>query len=57
MLIIHTVSRGDSVYLLSQRYQTSVDLIVQANELDQPEDLVVGQALVIPIDFYTVQSR
>ena len=54
-MIIHTVSRGDSVYLLSQRYQTSVDLIVQANELDQPEDLVVGQALVIPIDFYTVQ--
>ncbi|MBR7554267.1 LysM peptidoglycan-binding domain-containing protein [Allobacillus sp. GCM10007491] len=54
-MIIHTVSRGDSVYLLSQRYQTAVDLIVQANELDQPEDLVVGQALVIPIDSYTVQ--
>lgn len=42
-----------SIYFLN--VTISVDLIVQANELDQPEDLVVGQALVIPIDFYTVQ--
>ena len=54
-MIIHIVTQGDSIYLLSQRYQVSVDAIVQANELDQPEDLVIGQALVIPVLNYNVQ--
>ncbi|PKR77470.1 spore gernimation protein [Halalkalibacillus sediminis] len=55
-MVIHVVQRGDSIYSLANRYQTTVDQLVALNGLDQPEDLVIGQALVIPTDYYTVQS-
>lgn len=55
-LIIHTVQQGDSVYSIANQYQTTIDELVQINGLDRPEDLVIGQTLVIPTNTYTVQS-
>lgn len=55
-MLIHVVQEGESVYSIAQNYQSTVDEIVQANELDQLEDLVVGQAIVIPVRTYTVQA-
>ncbi|MGM8215742.1 LysM peptidoglycan-binding domain-containing protein [Bacillaceae bacterium W0354] len=55
-MLIHVVKSGESVFSIANNYQTTVDRIVSVNELDQPEDLVVGQALVIPAETYTVQS-
>lgn len=54
---IHVVQQGDTVTQLANTYLTSPDAIIAANELDFPDDLVVGQALVIPIvgQFYFVQ--
>ncbi|MBD3107113.1 glycoside hydrolase family 18 protein [Bacillus sp. AGMB 02131] len=54
---IHVVTPGQSVYGIAQAYNTSPDQIISANELRAPNQLVVGQALVIPItgSYYFVQ--
>ncbi|HHU07585.1 MAG TPA: LysM peptidoglycan-binding domain-containing protein [Clostridiaceae bacterium] len=49
-MVIYTVQPGDSVYAISQRYNTSPQDIILQNQLENPDRLVVGQALVIPID-------
>ncbi|MFC4766077.1 LysM peptidoglycan-binding domain-containing protein [Effusibacillus consociatus] len=46
---IHVVQRGETLWLISRRYNVTICPIVQANELPNPDQLVVGQALVIPI--------
>ncbi|RDW15272.1 spore gernimation protein [Oceanobacillus arenosus] len=54
---IHVVARGDTLFEIANTYHSSVNSIIAANELDTPSELVVGQALVIPIvgQFYFVQ--
>lgn len=54
---IHVVGPGQSLYGIAQAYNTTVDEIIRANELTNPNRLVIGQALVIPIQgqFYWVQ--
>ncbi|MGD6819145.1 glycosyl hydrolase family 18 protein [Metabacillus sp. 84] len=54
---IYTVKQGDTVYQIAFRYGTAAEDIIQANQLPNPEQLVVGQALVIPIKgrFYTIK--
>lgn len=53
---IHVVQPGQSIYSIAQTYNSTVGAIVGANELPNPDTLVVGQALVIPIigSFYWV---
>ncbi len=46
---IHVVQAGQSIYSIAQTYNTTVQDIVTANEIQNPNQLVVGQALVIPI--------
>jgi spore germination protein len=55
---IHVIQRGQSLYGIAQTYGSTVNDIVEANELPNPSDLVVGQALVIPIigSFYWVKA-
>lgn len=54
---IHVVKSGDSLYSIANTYGTTYQAINEANELDNPNQLVVGQSLVIPIigQFYYVQ--
>ncbi|MFD1019346.1 LysM peptidoglycan-binding domain-containing protein [Thalassobacillus hwangdonensis] len=54
---IHVVQSGESLFNIANLYQTTVQAISEANELETPASLVVGQALVIPINgqFYFVQ--
>ncbi|UCZ51591.1 glycoside hydrolase family 18 protein [Bacillus shivajii] len=54
---IHVVQEGQNLTGIANAYNTSVDDIVQANELPSAERLVIGQSLVIPIvgSFYWVQ--
>lgn len=56
-MIIHVVKPGDSIYKMSREHDVPVDAIIAANRLADPEQLVIGQAVVIPGDFfqYTVQ--
>lgn len=53
----YVISKGDTLYTIANRYGTTINAIQSANELDAPNQLVVGQALVIPIigNFYFVQ--
>lgn len=44
----HTVKPGDTLYALAIRYGTTVAAIVSANNLANPNNISVGQVLVIP---------
>lgn len=45
---IHVVRRGETLWSISNLYKVRILEIVNANNLDNPNVLVVGQALVIP---------
>jgi spore germination protein len=57
-MIIHVVQRGESLWQISSRYQVTISQITNLNELENPNQLVVGQALLIPSydAFHTVRS-
>ena len=45
---IHVVKEGESLWNLSRQFGVTIEQIVNVNQLETPEKLVVGQALVIP---------
>ncbi|MFJ7730167.1 glycosyl hydrolase family 18 protein [Neobacillus sp. NPDC097160] len=55
---IHVVKGNETLTTIAGTYHTTVQDIVEANELPNPNNLVVGQSIVIPIigHFYFVQS-
>jgi spore germination protein len=56
-LQIHVVQQGETIFQIANTYDISGQIIIDANELETPDQLVVGQALVIPItgQYYFVQ--
>ncbi|HEX6593293.1 MAG TPA: glycoside hydrolase family 18 protein [Bacillota bacterium] len=54
---IHVVKEGETITTIANAFGTTVNALIDANELDAPNELVIGQALVIPIigQFYFVQ--
>ncbi len=44
----HAVETGESLYSIARRYDISTDAIVRANNLSAPDQIYVGQKLVIP---------
>jgi spore germination protein len=54
---IHVVKSNESLTTIARTYNTTVNDIVEANDIPNPNNLVVGQAMVIPIvgSFYYVQ--
>jgi len=44
----HTVVRGDSLYKISRQYNVRMQSIIDANNIKNPNLLVVGQKLIIP---------
>lgn len=48
-LQIHVVQKGDSLTEIANRYHSTINQIALANELEDPNVLVVGEALIIPI--------
>jgi LysM repeat protein len=46
----YTVTSGDTLVAIARRYGTTVDAIVDANDLTNPNRLSIGQELLIPIE-------
>ena len=46
---IHVVERGETLFRIALRYGTSVEALVRANYIADPDLIRVGQRLVIPI--------
>ncbi|MFD1738823.1 LysM peptidoglycan-binding domain-containing protein [Bacillus salitolerans] len=55
---IHVVEQGQTLYGISRAYGTTVNDLIEANDIGQPNQLVIGQTLVIPIvgRFYWVRQ-
>jgi spore germination protein len=51
------VERNDTIAAIAQRYSVAATEIISANEIPNPSELVIGQAIVIPIvgSFYWVR--
>lgn len=47
-MLIHVVSRGETLWQIASRYNVNVNAIQQTNQLPNPNQLLIGQAIVIP---------
>ncbi|MEC9488379.1 MAG: SPOCS domain-containing protein [Halanaerobium sp.] len=45
---VYTVRQGDTLYLIAQRYNTSIEALIELNNLQNPNALNIGQRLLIP---------
>lgn len=56
-MVIHVVNWGDILWKIAKYYNTSVDRIVEVNNLQNPDNLLVGQSLLIPTNdnIYTIK--
>ena len=56
-MILHTVEKGDTLYKLSRRYGVSAQKIAADNGISSPDELTVGQSLIIltPTKTYIVR--
>lgn len=54
-MIIYVVKKGDILTEIASKYEVELDDIVSMNGIDNPNNLVVGQALIIPITRYIVK--
>ena len=57
-MIIHVVQPGDTIQSIANQYETSVSILIGDNLLSQPQNLVIGQCIVIaqPELIYIVQE-
>ncbi|SEU24443.1 spore germination protein [Lacrimispora sphenoides] len=56
-MVIHVVQPGETIYSISEYYEIPVDRLILENGITNPNDLAVGQTIVIvqPETLYTVQ--
>ncbi len=45
---IHKVAKGESIYKIAAKYQTTVKKIIEMNKLESPDRLLEGQRLIVP---------
>lgn len=57
-MVIHVVKQGETIYSIAKEYNTTPNRIIEDNELTNPNELVVGQTIVIlyPKTIYTVEE-
>lgn len=44
----HTIEPGESLYAIARRYDVTTDAIIRANTISAPDQIFVGQRLIIP---------
>ncbi len=54
---VHRIVRGDTLWRISQEYNTSVNSILTANPNINPENLRVGSNIVVPLGFSIVPTN
>jgi hypothetical protein len=47
-ITIYVVQQGDTLWKIAKKYNTTVDVLVRTNEVDNPDTLKPGQKLIIP---------
>lgn len=55
--VYHTVRPGDTLWKISQRYNTTVSAIIQANNIHTPQWIYPGQVFLIPSPSTNLPSR
>ena len=45
---IYVVNKGDTLWNLAKKYNTTIDSLVKINELEGNENITAGQKLIIP---------
>lgn len=56
--MIYTIKQGDTLYTIANTYGVSVDEIILANGIENPNSLTIGQSIFIPLhraNTYTIQ--
>ena len=48
-MFVHVVKRGDTIWSIARRYNVSPQRIISDNAIPNPQNLVLGQALLILI--------
>lgn len=48
-LLIHVVRSGDTLWQIASRYNVNINSIIEINGLQFPNQLVIGQSLIIPV--------
>ena len=46
--LVHVVQEGETLYIVAQQYETTVELLQQLNDISDPALVFVGQELIIP---------
>lgn len=46
--IVHTVQRGDTLFGIAQQYHVTIEQIVVANKITNPNQIAIGDTLKIP---------
>lgn len=56
-MLIHVVTKGESLFKIAARYRVTIGSIIAVNTIPDPDQLLVGHALVIPTEglYYTVK--
>lgn len=50
-MLIHVIQRGETLWSIARNYGVNISQIIAANELPDPNRLLIGQSLVIPSSF------
>lgn len=51
---LYRVVRGDTLFFIARRFGTTVEAIVEANQIEDPHVIMPGQRLIIPVLVYRV---
>ena len=46
--LVYTVEQGDTLFSIARKFEVSVDILIETNNITNPDRIFVDQELVIP---------